>query len=308
MKNIIWGLVVVVALVGGFFAFNAYIYQEKQGDVSPALDYKNATYVIDGRVVPLIDGLAEQEAVPGAASKIVTRYFGNELNVDLDEDGREDVVFLVTQETGGSGVFFYAVAALNKETGYAGSEGYFLGDRIAPQTTNLSSDPNHKKVVVINYADHAPGESMSDAPSMGVSAYIKLDLETMQWGEVIQNFEGGANPEVMTLDMKTWGWESALYNDGTRIVPDQKNAFTLTFIDDDSFSATTDCNSMSGSYETEDDGKISFSQIAMTKKFCQNSQESDFAKILENTVLYHFTSKGELVFDLKFDSGSAIFR
>ena len=37
------------------------------------------------------------------ARRIVTRYFGHELETDLNDDGREDVVFLVTQGRGGSG-------------------------------------------------------------------------------------------------------------------------------------------------------------------------------------------------------------
>ena len=42
--------------------------------------------------------------------------------------------------------------------------------------------------------------------------------------------------------------------------------------------------------------------------YCEGSQESDFQKLLQNTGSYHFTSKGELIFDLKFDSGTVTFR
>jgi hypothetical protein len=120
----------------------------------------------------------------------VTRYFGNEFNTDLDGDGRIDVVFLITQETGGSGLFFYAVAALNTPEGYRGSDGYFLGDRIAPQTIDLSTMPRHDRVISVNYAVRAPGESMTTAPSVGKSAFLKLDAERMQWGVVEPDFEG----------------------------------------------------------------------------------------------------------------------
>src|SRR3989344_5528798 len=128
-------------------------------------DYKDATYTIAGKAVTLQDGIAEEEAAPGSASKIITRYFGNEVTADLNDDGREDVVFLLTQETGGSGAFFYVVAALNTEEGYKGSHGILLGDRIAPQTTELSREPSHVNVVVVNYADRKPGESFVVSPS-----------------------------------------------------------------------------------------------------------------------------------------------
>lgn len=167
-------LVAVVVLVGGFFVFNSYIYDQKQG---PAVtDYKSATYTIEGEPV----------AIDGST----TRYFGNELKTDLDGDGKEDVAFIVTQDHGGSGTFYYAVAALNTDHGYVGSDGYLLGDRIAPQSTNLSPNPQQKYVVVFNYADRAAGEPMTAQPSVGKSVYLKIDSTGMRWGIVEPNFEG----------------------------------------------------------------------------------------------------------------------
>lgn len=153
-------------------------------------DYKNAEYLIEGQKVKLENGVSEVEAAPGSASKIITRYFGNEVKHDLNDDGREDVAFLLTQERGGSGVFFYAVAALNTASGYVGSDGYLLGDRIAPQNINVSPNPKHKNVVVVNYVDRGQDEPMTASPSIGKSAYLKLNSETMQWGIVVPDFEG----------------------------------------------------------------------------------------------------------------------
>jgi hypothetical protein len=82
------------------------------------------------------------------------------------------------------------VAALNKESGFVGSDGYLLGDRIAPQTTEASQNPKHKNVIVVNYADRAQGEPMTARPSVGKSAYLKLDVPRMQWAIVVADFEG----------------------------------------------------------------------------------------------------------------------
>lgn len=178
----------VVLLAGGLVVL--FGFSEKSGS---SADYKNAAYSIDGQLVQLIDGAAETESAPGAASKTVTRYFGNDLVTDLNDDGRDDVVFLLTQETGGSGTFYYAVAALNMIDGYVGSDGYLLGDRIAPQTIEESQNPRHKNVIVVNYANRAPGEPMSTQPSVGKSVYLKLDPAYMQWGIVEPDFEGESN-------------------------------------------------------------------------------------------------------------------
>lgn len=182
-QKIFYILGVVLLLAGGVFFFLT-----QKG--MPVSDYKNASYVINGQRITLTNGVSEVPAASDSAAKIVTRYFGNELKTDLDGDGREDVVFLLTQQTGGSGTFFYAVAALNTERGYVGSDGYLLGDRIAPQTTVVSQNPRHKYVIVVNYADRAPGEPMTTSPSVGKSAYLKLNPAHMQWGIVVPDFEG----------------------------------------------------------------------------------------------------------------------
>lgn len=189
MKKMLIGIIVIISIItGSYFWLNFRTFEEKQ--IITSADYKNISYMIDGKSFKLENGMAETEASPGSASKITTRYFGNELKMDLDGDGREDVAFLLTQEHGGSGTFFYAVAARNTEQGYIGSDGYFLGDRIAPQSTNISQNPQHKYVVVFNYAERASGEPMITLPSVGKSAYLKLNPVTMQWSIVQPNFEG----------------------------------------------------------------------------------------------------------------------
>lgn len=185
------GFLVLVVLAGLVALFYSATNGTKNSTVGyMASDYKNAEYLIDGKYIRLTNGIATQDAAPGSAAKIVTRYFGNELRTDLDGDGREDIVFLLTQQDGGSGTFFYVVAALNTPDGYVGSDGYLLGDRIAPQTTELSKNPVQKHVVVVNFATRAEGEPMTARPSVGRSVYLKLDPEAMQWGIVEPNFEG----------------------------------------------------------------------------------------------------------------------
>lgn len=188
MKIFFGVLIILCVLVGSFYVLNSYIYNEKQVDVIS--DYKNATYVLNGEPVQLVNGFAETEASPGSATKVVTRYFGNQLLTDLNGDGVEDVAFILTQETGGSGIFYYAVGAVMTDGGYIGTDGYLLGDRIAPQSTNVSPNPRHKNVVVFNYVDRALDEPMTAQPSIGKSAYLKLVPEDMMWAIVEPDFEG----------------------------------------------------------------------------------------------------------------------
>lgn len=117
----------------------------------------------------------------------------------------------------------------------------------------------------------------------------------------------GVSREGGDLQSKTWVWESALYNDSREIKPKTPGSFVITFGEDSKFSVKTDCNSVGGSFVAED-GQISMSDIYMTKMYCEGSQEMEFIKMLENTSSYHFDTEGELILDLKFDSGSVVFR
>lgn len=308
MKKILFIVIIVIILVWLGVVYIGLGDDASSGVEKFGSDPQNATYLINSEQFTLADGLSETEIAPGSTSKTITKYFGNEVRTDLNDDEREDAVFLLTQETGGSGTFFYVVAALNTEEGWKGSHATFLGDRIAPQTIEISQNPAHKNVIVVNYMERKEGDPMSVQPSVGKSIWFKLDLQSMQFGEVAQNFEGEADPNIMTLDMQTWIWIKTIYNNDTEFVPNDTDAFTITFNNDSTFSATTDCNTMNGTYEVNEN-QITFGEnIAMTKKFCKDSQEQEFASQLSEIQSFFFNSKGELIFELKFDTGSVIFR
>jgi len=132
------------------------------------LDYQNCTYLIEGKNVSLVNGYSE-EAISDSASKTITRYFGNEVSGDFNNDGFSDSAFLLTQETGGSSTFYYVAVALGSDNKCLGTNAIFLGDRIAPQTINFQDGE-----IIVNYADRNPDEPMTEIPSFGVSKYFKI--------------------------------------------------------------------------------------------------------------------------------------
>jgi hypothetical protein len=130
---------------------------------------QNFTYQIEGKSVTLVDGVNEEESAPESASSTITEYFGNEATGDLDGDGRVDRALLITQSTGGTGVFFYLVVLKATDAGYRSLEAFFLGDRIAPQNTRIADG-----IVSVNFATRATGEPMTAQPSIGVTKTFKL--------------------------------------------------------------------------------------------------------------------------------------
>lgn len=167
MKNVLIALAVLVLVWFGLRTYNAI----PAGPATGA-DYKTVTTYISGS--------------PITVGSQGTRYFGNEARGDIDGDGATDIAYLITQETGGSGTFFYLVGALKQSNGsYKGTQAMLIGDRIAPQTTEFRNG-----LVIVNYADRGPTEPMSTKPSFGKSLYAKYSASTNDFGEVVQNFEG----------------------------------------------------------------------------------------------------------------------
>lgn len=137
-------------------------------------DPKNTTYSIERQSITLVNGVGQTDSAPGSASKTITRYFGNEAYGDVDGDDDNDVVYLITQDGGGSGLFYFAVVALRTPTGYKLTNTFFVGDRIAPQSTEIQEDA---KEIHINYAERKKGEPMSAEPSVGAVLLLKVTPE-----------------------------------------------------------------------------------------------------------------------------------
>ncbi len=259
----------------------------------PMAGFKDATYPIDNKPVTLVNGLAEEAAAPGSATKIVTRFFGNEAPGDLNGDGKADVAFILTQNSGGSGTFYFVAAALQAENGYRGLNAILLGDRISPQSVAIENG-----VIVVKYLDRKPNESFVTQPSVTMSKSIQLTD-----GKLVEKQATGS-----AISGRAWTWVHTQMNDGTLTTPKKAEAFTITFNPDGSLSGTTDCNRYFGSY-TLNQNKLSFGPFGATKMFCSESQESVFLKFLGEVDGYLLNEKDKtLVLTIRFDSGSMLFK
>ncbi len=160
------GLLIVVALGS---AYKIYVLDVRPAATSVVEDYRNGTYRIGGQDIKLVDGISMMQGMMGASDITITRYFGNEVRGDFDGDEEEDVAFIMTQNNGGSGIFYIVVAALSSESGVYTTQPYLLGDRIAPQSSEFRDG-----MLIINYATRREGEPYTTQPSVGMSAYLKV--------------------------------------------------------------------------------------------------------------------------------------
>jgi heat shock protein HslJ len=92
---------------------------------------------------------------------------------------------------------------------------------------------------------------------------------------VTENASSSATTSPTTNIRGSWLWVETLKGEQT-IVPKDAGAFSITF-SDGSFAGTTDCNNFSGAY-TVRENDVSIDAIAMSKKFCEDSQEMEFTQ------------------------------
>lgn len=230
--------------------------------------YKDASYEVAGQVVTLVNGVSEVEAAPGSAATITTRYFGNEASGDLNGDGASDVGFVLTQSTGGSGTFYYAVAALRTNSGFAGTNAVLLGDRVAPQTTEIRDG-----VLIVNYVDRNPGEPMTAQPSVGVSKYLHVVD-----GRLVEDELAGMSWTLTTVK-------------GSAVIANTE--ITATFANGE-VSGSAGCNYYSGGYTTGDHSITIAQNIAVTARACETSiMDQEAAYLAALTGAEQFSTVGD---------------
>lgn len=167
-NHIIW-IIILILLVYVLIAGSQFLSSNK-GDLNKneiKFDARNSSFLVDGELVSLKNGAYKSDK-----QKIVTQYFGNEAIGDLNGDNLPDTAFLITQDTGGTGTFFYVVVALKKDDGYKTTNAIYVGDRISPQTTEIHSD---SKKLYVNFAERRPDEPMTAEPTIGTTLFLKIN-------------------------------------------------------------------------------------------------------------------------------------
>jgi heat shock protein HslJ len=267
-----------------------------------ALNPENATYTIESEAVALQDGSFSKQAAPGSATMTSVSIYGNPVYGDIDGDEDDDAVLILVRDPGGSGTFYYSAIAVNTGDGYIGTDAILLGDRITPQSVRIE-DGRAK----VDFMTRNVDESFAVEPTHKRSIHLRYNPETFRLIQVAVDFEGEADPDVMTLSMKPWRWIKTIYNNDTEVTPMDTASFVVTFLENDQFSASTDCNTIRGT-STVNGHRIAFGSIVASKKYCDTSQEDAFTLMLKSVQSYMFTGRGELILELKYDSGSMVFR
>ena len=131
---------------------------------------RNASFTVDGTLITLVNGVSSAPEESSSA-RTTTRYLGGEASGDLNGDGLEDFSFWVTQDSGGSGTFYYVVVALKSPSGYTTTNAFLVGDRIAPESMQIRPDARELHV---RFVGRKRGEPMTAPPSQPKVLLLKV--------------------------------------------------------------------------------------------------------------------------------------
>lgn len=103
-------------------------------------------------VVSYIPDIHSQQTKPAG------RYFGTEAYGDLNNDGKDDIAFLISRDDDDRGRLYYLVAALMTDEGHTGTNLVFLGDKVKPLALTI-----HDQIISIEYTGGLLKHSTSTA-------------------------------------------------------------------------------------------------------------------------------------------------
>lgn len=134
--------------------------QEALASPVDRVDYRNASFWLDERLVTLVDGVAEWPAAPGSAVIEKTRIIEPPAPASGRLDGRSATALVLATEPGGSGTFYYVAVA---RSGGGSTHAVFLGDRVVPESIAIERGD-----VVVRYLDRKATDAMTAKPSVAI--------------------------------------------------------------------------------------------------------------------------------------------
>ncbi len=132
----------------------------------------DAEYPIDlvrtGRA-QLRDGVFEETAAPGSATKTRIRLGNQQTAGDLNGDGMQDAAVTLIANPGGSGTFTYLAAAVNQNRAAKPIASVLLGDRIIVKSLAIESGE-----IIVTLLTRRPNEPMAARPTVELKRRFKL--------------------------------------------------------------------------------------------------------------------------------------
>lgn len=175
MKKLIPILIILALALFGFYVYKTQEKIETPNEIGSSFrpEMNSGSFEIEGEMVVLSNGRGQitGEDFESEIELISDKAFG-----DLNGDGKEDSASFLAYTSGGSGIFIYVVGYTSGPVGYKGSQGFFVGDRVAPVSLDIRNG-----VLFVEYLDRASGEPFSAEPT--VSRSLELEYSNGEFVE-----------------------------------------------------------------------------------------------------------------------------
>ena len=125
----------------------------------------------------LKNGVFEETAVPGSATKTVISIGKEHATGDLNGDGAQDAAVVLVANPGGSGTFTYLAAVINRNGVAEPMSCVLLGDRIVVKSIVIESGK-----ILVTLLTRKPNEPMAAKPTVEVKRIFKLQGNSLGEG------------------------------------------------------------------------------------------------------------------------------
>lgn len=183
---------------------------------------------------------------------------------------------------------------------YTCADGAQIATAFETDTTNRLelSVPNSSPILLIA-TESASGAKYTN--ETGVVFWEKSGTATVEKNGEIQYSDCVVAQQTETESVATtstpfmfagtsWQWTTTNSSDGTILSnPNKPDDFILKFQDAGKFSVSTDCNNAGGSYSTDNESAVTFSEMVMTLMACDGeTKEADFLSSLMQVQSFGF--------------------
>lgn len=133
------------------------------------INIDNAIVNIDGEEIALSGGFSDVALSnpEDASTHVVTTLTPFVARGDINHDGAQDAIGIVTQTTGGSGVFFYVVPVVRTLNGTQSGAAHLVGDRVKIQNIVIKEN-----IITVYYLDRSQDEPFSTPPSVAKTLHF----------------------------------------------------------------------------------------------------------------------------------------
>ena len=246
-------------------------------------------------VALLENGVYTETIAPDSASMITVQLLPSPIAYGVIDEQDAAAVLLV-ENGGGSGDFVNLALIVDQDGVPVHVSSAPLGDRVVVQSLAIADNQ-----ITVELLTHGADDPLC-CPTQATTQVYELQDETLV---LVAETLTAADA---TLAGVNWVWLETQMNDGSLKSPVTAGLFTLTFGADGAASATTDCNTFTGTYTEGANGALTIDLPQSTRMACpEGSQEQEFISDVTSINGYIITEAGDLALMLPFDSGSMIF-